>query len=283
MRFVYLDIYTILEYNKSPKNVSKKSIAIASQIAAIALKTRGEVRILKLFLISLVLVGFVCLMASPASAATPVALETFTGAGTASVNMPGSSNPPYVEFNGQIIAISSADFASGSVMFNGVPIDFDGFETDIMSMSSTYTGGVRIENLPGQIVNGYVYGLVDGGGQHYEGSGSTNDLSLGGSFSVNSLDLTVNSTFQSTCETPDFHCEAIPELEGVMMRTTSSTTITSVDAANGVLDASVSGTIYAITQIPVLTKWGFVVLALGVIGMGILILQRRRKLGFMTV
>jgi len=227
--------------------------------------------------------GFVCLLLSPASAETPVAVETFTGAGTASVSMPGWSNPPYVEFQGQIIAITSADFASGSVPLNGKLIDFDGFETDIMSMSSTYTGGVRIENLPGQIVNAYVAGLVDGGGQHYKLSGSTGDLSLGTNFSINSLDLTMNSTFQSTCETPDFHFQALPELEGYMMRTTSSTTITSIDAANGVIDANVSGTIYAIVQIPTLTTWGFIVLAIGVVGMGITILRRRRKTGLASI
>jgi hypothetical protein len=221
-------------------------------------------------------------MGQPAAAETPVAVETFTNAYTASVSMPGMSNPPYVEFQGQIIAITSADFATGSVPFMGHLIDFDGFETDIMSMSSTYTGGVRIENLPGQIVNAYVFGLVDGGGQHFKISGSTNDLSLGPSFSVNSLDLTMNSTFQSTLETPDFHFQALPELEGCMMRWTSSTTITSMDAANGVIDANVSGTIYAIAQVPTLNSMGFILLAVGIIGMGIIILQRRRRLAGTT-
>jgi hypothetical protein len=272
----------MMQYNHPSIKVSKKHSVLHLAKQPTHNQSKGGA-IMKGILVVIFVLGFACLFGAPAAAETPVVVETFTGAGTASVSMPGMSNPPYVEFQGQIIAITSVDFASGSVPLQGKMIDFDGWETDFMSMSSTYTGGVRIENLPGQIVNAYVFGLVDGGGQHYKLSGSTGDLSLGPSFSINSLDLTNNSTFQSTCETPDFHLEEMPELEGYMMRTTSSTTITSIDAANGVIDANVSGTIYAIVQIPTLTTWGFIVLAIGVIGIGITILRRRGKAGLATV
>lgn len=216
----------------------------------------------------------VCLMASRVMG-EQVSIETFTGAWTASCTIPGISDPPNVDFSCSVI-VDSVSFTPGAVTFLGNPVDFDGTEADWIA--STYSGTVSVQNLPGQSVSATASGSVSGAAS-INAEATTANLSLGAGFSTNALDLVPSSTFSNSSATVgSWNSTVVPELNGATVTTSSSITLTSVDAVLGLVSADSTGTIFAFAgeKIPAVSTWGLVLLLIGAVGLGTMVFRTKR-------
>lgn len=178
-------------------------------------------------------------MAPVASFADPVAIETYTGTQTIVVGMPGTPSGGNVDFAG-VMNFTTLTFTPGAITYGDTLIDFSGQEQAFLL--AQYNIALSFPNSPGATVTAVgTWSVVDIG----DGLLSWENVGLGSSFSSASFDLVLFSSFQSLVTDIEWNSTVIPELNGNLVSLDGAHTITGVDAANGILTVTASGTIFA--------------------------------------
>lgn len=212
------------------------------------------------------------LITVPIHAQTDV--ETYTGTGTAVIDLPGVPNGGGVDFDVDFI-VTSLDFAPGAVIFEGTPVDFDGTEADFLATSYDSDVGVPVNSGPATVDVTHD-GSVSGAALNSTFSGNGTSVDLGPGFSMGVADVLVGSDYASAVTTSNWNSTVIPELNGVSVSSTADNDILAVDAIGGIIDMSYTGTLTAFSAVPTLGEWGLIVLTVGLIGMALMILRRRQ-------
>jgi len=217
--------------------------------------------------------------AAPVSAQTSL-VETFTATGVMNCSLPGAPSPPGVTFS-TTTTLQSVDFAPGSVGFQGMPVDFDGQEPTFLA--STYNATIQTPVVMGPaivVVSGT--GTVIGGGGGGGGGGGclvvAPDVPLGPNFSPTRLDVVGGPGVSVTTRLLEWDSSAVPQLNGYVVSAEGPVTITAVDAVNGIVNFSLNGSILVGSQaVPALTWLGSVCLAIGLFGLALLAIFRKRS------
>ncbi|MCH8147136.1 MAG: IPTL-CTERM sorting domain-containing protein [Planctomycetes bacterium] len=203
-----------------------------------------------------------------------LAVETYTASGTLQVTLPGTPSGGGIDFSISY-GLTSVDFAPGSVSFLGTSVDFDGTEADFLA--SSFTGSAHVPTTAGPAtVDVTATGTVSGAF-----NSSLNAVVLGADFdagfSSNSFDLSNGQALTKSYSTGVWSSAVVPELNGVVVTITASSSITSVDAALGLVSGTGGGTISVPAKIPTLSEWGLILLLAAFLGVGIVIFSRRRE------
>jgi hypothetical protein len=195
-------------------------------------------------------------------------------------SMPGTSTPGSGITFSTTTTLQSLDFAPGAVPFNGVVVEFDGSE--MTYLAADYNSD--IDTPPGGPVIGVVSGtgVVSGGGGGGGGGGGCrvggSDVPLGPTFSPDRLDVLPGPGVQVTGTILDWDSTAEPQLNGYTVSAQGPVTISSVDAVNGIVNFSMNGSIVVVSQaVPALSMLGSMCLAIGLFGLALLALLRKRS------
>ena len=216
-----------------------------------------------------------CLIsAGPVLAGTEV--ETVAGTVTLVVDLPGTlDGGGGVDFDGQAL-ITSLDFAPGSVLFEGMPVDFDGTEADFLVSNYNGTGNVPVLAGPATVTvtgSGAVTPPVD-----IVTTFETNNLQLGPGFGIGQIDV-VQGSANTTSATGLWSSALVPELNGFQVTFQKDGQVIVVDAIGGLIDYSFTGSIFAeVPSVPTLTPWGLTLLAAGLLLLlGYAVIRRQRE------
>jgi hypothetical protein len=224
--------------------------------------------------LTILLIAVMVIMTQSGVLATEVAVETYTGTNTVNATMPGTVMGNEIRFSG-IKTITSVTFNAGPVDFYGTSVDFAGTEANWIG---TYTGSLDVPDLPGQTVTATGSGSVTDPPVNISGTGWASGIQLGTQFAANKLDV-LTGAISGASNWALWNSTIVPALNGNYVRGVGSGSILTVDATNGIITASGSGTIYAVrpADIPALSQWGLIILAIGLIGAGALLVNRRRS------
>jgi hypothetical protein len=215
--------------------------------------------------------------AAPVSAQTSQ-VESFTATGVMNCALPGAPTPGGVSFS-TTTTLQSLDFAPGSTVFNGMSIDFDGQEPTFLASDYNATLETPVGMGPAiALVTGT--GTVLGGGGGGGGGGGcmvvAPDVPLGPMFSPTRLDVLAGPGISVTTTLLEWNSSAVPQLNERVVSAEGPVTITGVDAVNGIVNFSMSGSIVAGTQaVPALTMLGSMCLAIGLFGLAIVAIFRK--------
>jgi hypothetical protein len=221
----------------------------------------------------LTVLGVVALVAVPLSA--QVSVETYTYTGTYNVTLPGTPSGGDVNFTGNLM-ITSLDFTPGSVTFQGQPVDFDGTEASFLANS--YSGASDVPNNPGSPVNTAGAATTAGPAGNMNGTTEKNSVDLGPGFSAANLDIVINFDYDGLDRLTSWNSPVVPELNGREVEVHTNSTVLGVDPISGIVDVGGNGEIFGIPLIPTLSEWGLILLALGLIGLAVVYMYRRRSM-----
>jgi hypothetical protein len=226
------------------------------------------------------LTGCAALVFGEGAVAQTVQVETFTATGVVNCTMPGTPTSSGVTFSTNA-TLQSLDFAPGIVFFNGTAVDFDGHEAAFLSGPYTATVQTPVLSGPATVV---VSGTGVGGGLGGGGGGGCrvvgNNVPLGPTFSASHLDVKTGPGVDLATTVPAWSSTSVPQLNGHVVTTDGPLTVTSVDAVNGIVNFTLSGSIFGGSSVvPALTTLGFIGLAIGLFGLAILALSRRTPRG----
>lgn len=211
--------------------------------------------------------------AAPTAHSQPVSVETYSANQIFNISLPGTPQGSGLQFNGSR-SITSIDFAPGSVVFQGQPVDFDGHEPQWIASTTAGTAAFPVNSGPGTTPIAGAGNVVIGTQTthwNYVGQG----IVLGPTFGANRMDVQNGSPFTVTAATNDWRFSDVAPLVGRPVRVTGNFMVTSVDAVNGIVNANSNGAIIGDATLPSLTTIGLIVLAIGAMGLGAMSLRRR--------
>jgi hypothetical protein len=219
----------------------------------------------------------VAFLFSEAAVASTTQVETYTAGGVVDFLMPGAPDGAGLTFSTNA-TVQTLDFTPGSVFFNGQGVDFDGREADFLANVYEGTLGFPVDSGPDVVTVGGP-GLVSGSGGGGGGGGcyvTAGPIDVGPTFSSSNLDVAVGGGVDLRSVFPNWDSSDVAHLNGHMVTLDGAVSITSVDAVNGIVSFTTSGTIEAANAaVPALTYLGSLCLAIGLFGTAILAISRR--------
>lgn len=229
------------------------------------------------------LLSFACLLLGASAAQSQAVVETYSGTATIDLSMPGTPGAGQTVF-GYSFRFDTIDFAPGSVVFGGQPVDFDGQEA--AWLASTENGQATLAATAGPtITTAQILGTWSGSHQTTMVQGTANNIQLGPSFSPSNLDVAPGSTYSL-----DHLLGAVTQPPGLQPPATvlshrANHTITTIDAINGITHVNVSGTYLLDGPVPTPSRsWsqlkvllGGLFLFTGLLGSGTTLRRWRRE------
>lgn len=162
-------------------------------------------------------------------------VEKFSGKVSLSVDLPGSATGTGFKFSGTHL-ITSLDFEAGARSYKGKSIDLHGHETGFLP--TKFSGSMDVSPSAGS-----ARGNVSiTGGVTATAAVAKSSIAVGKEFAADNLDLIVGDSVRTLADLT-WNSSEYADLNGESLQVSAVDVITSVDAANGVVDATVTGTI----------------------------------------